>query len=129
MLELAWWHFSAKLPPGQKLGENGLLIGSAGFNNGDYKGLQVDYVVLGIGGLGLKSVAYQDAFFQNCVLDTGAEVVFISHWDRFTSPLVRPLKPLFGSKMVVNRFQLASSKSGTPVVRLLIPWEDINILH
>ena len=110
-------------------GGSTLVVGSAGFNLGAYMDIEVDSVVLGIGGLGLKTRAYQDAFFKTCVLDTGARNVFISHWDNFTRPLDKPLRPLYGSMRVLKRFQKLAEEHGPITVRLLQTWEAVNILQ
>ena len=64
-----------------------LIFGSAGFVTGAYQGMDVEAVILGIGGLDLKSPAYLQQLYREAVLAPGAKQVFLSHWDNFFRPL------------------------------------------
>lgn len=78
-----------------------LIQPSAGFLPGQNKGLTVDTVFLGTGGLGKLSDDYIAQYWQEMVLDTQAKKVYLIHWDDFTLPLLHEgklqrLKPMPG---------------------------------
>jgi len=70
-----------------------LVQPSAGFLPGQNKGLTVDTVFLGTGGLGKLSDDYIAGYWKEMVLDTQAKKVFLIHWDDFTLPLLHDGKP------------------------------------
>ena len=71
-----------------------LVFGSAAFVPGAYQGLDVDTVVLGIGGLGLRPASYLETLYREVVLASGAKQVCVSHWDNFFRPVGAGLRPL-----------------------------------
>lgn len=78
-----------------------LIQPSAGFIPGQNKGVTVDKVFLGTGGLGKLSDEYVAQYWQEMVLDTQAKKVYLIHWDDFTQPLLQngqlqTLKPMPG---------------------------------
>ncbi len=70
-----------------------LIFGSAAFVSGAYQGLEVETVVLGIGGLGMRPKSYLEKLYQETVVASGARQVLISHWDNFFWPIRAELRP------------------------------------
>ncbi len=64
-----------------------LIVGSAGFIPGAYRNLDIDTVILSVGGLETRSAAYLRRLFKETVLASGASRVLISHWDHFWGPI------------------------------------------
>lgn len=78
-----------------------LIQPSAGFLPGQNRGLIVDTVFLGTGGLGKLSDEYIAQYWQEMVVNTQAKKVYLIHWDDFTLPLLsdgklQSLKPMPG---------------------------------
>lgn len=76
-----------------------LIQPSAGFVPGQNKGVTVNTVLLGTGGLGKLSDEYMADYWQEMVLNTQAKTVYLIHWDDFTVPLMKdgntqPLKSM-----------------------------------
>lgn len=71
-----------------------LVFGSAAFVSGAYQGLEVEMVVLGIGGLGLRPQSYLETLYRETVVASGARRVLLSHWDNFFRPVSADLRPL-----------------------------------
>jgi L-ascorbate metabolism protein UlaG (beta-lactamase superfamily) len=67
-----------------------LVIGSAGFIEGQLEGLDVDAVFLGVGGLGAQTDAYREQFWAESVGRVSPEVVIPIHWDSLTGPIDGP---------------------------------------
>lgn len=66
-----------------------LIQPSAGFLPAQNRGLKVEVVFLGVGGLGKLSEAYLSDYWQEMVVNTGAKEVYLIHWDDFTQPLLQ----------------------------------------
>jgi L-ascorbate metabolism protein UlaG (beta-lactamase superfamily) len=80
------------------------LIGSsAGFFVNKPPNLKVDFSILSIGGLLLKSKTYLRRYLQQMAIDLGAGKVLLSHWDDFTTPLSDHLRWMLGSRRIVKR--------------------------
>ena len=73
---------------------NVLIHGSAGFKAGALAGRQADVVFLGIAGLGKQKSQYQNQYFKELVTTVGATRVVPVHWDDFTLPFSKPLRPM-----------------------------------
>lgn len=71
-----------------------LIQPSAGFIPGQNKGVAVNTVFLGTGGLGKLDTEYLTAYWQEMVLNTGAKQVYLIHWDNFTLPLMHQGAPI-----------------------------------
>lgn len=69
-----------------------LIFGSAGFEPDAYQNMELNSVVLGIGGLDSMPEQYVSQLFREAVLLPGAKHVFLSHWDNFFRPLGTTLK-------------------------------------
>jgi L-ascorbate metabolism protein UlaG (beta-lactamase superfamily) len=107
--------------PGEVLAlqvEQVLVFGSAACKPQAYQGLDVETVVLGIGGLELKSQAYLERLYQELVLNSGARLVLLSHWDNFFKPLDRPLKPLGLANHTVQKIKSMGEQYGQVVEKL-----------
>jgi L-ascorbate metabolism protein UlaG (beta-lactamase superfamily) len=75
-------------------GERELLIhASAHSLPGALDGHRADTVYLGIGALGKQNEAFREEYWDRLVTATGARRVVPIHWDDFTRPLDRPLRP------------------------------------
>ena len=90
---LWFWQFRAGAVYALQVGR-ALVFGSAGFVPGSYQGLNVDTVILSIGGLGLRPASYLERLYQEVVIASGARQVWISHWDNFFRPILPGLRPL-----------------------------------
>ncbi|MEQ9106128.1 MAG: hypothetical protein RLO04_01530 [Limnobacter sp.] len=71
-----------------------LIQPSAGFLPGQNKGLTVNTVFLGTGGLGKLDEQYMADYWQEMVVSTRAKKVYLIHWDDFTQPLLAQGKPV-----------------------------------
>ncbi len=103
-----------------------LVFGSANFVTGAYAGLDVDTVVLGIGGLGLKPRGYLNELYDQAVLSTGAKRVLVSHWDNFFRPVEDGLRPLGGALHTFDRLVQLGSENGQDV-RILKYGVPVNV--
>ena len=95
-----------------------LVFGSAGYEPGAYAGLDLETVILGIGGLEAKQDAYLKQLFRETVLSTGVRKVWLSHWDNFFRPLDGGVKHLAFSNRTVNRFKILGKRHGRAVEEL-----------
>ena len=98
--------------------EQTLVFGSAGFVAGAYQDLQIETVILGIGGLDLKSPRYLDQLYRETVLSTGAKQVFLSHWDDFFRPVEKPLTSMRFSRRSMARISELGARYGQTVQQL-----------
>ena len=73
---------------------NILIQGLANYLENALKDYKADVVFLGIAGLAKQSKEYQDAYFEEVVLKTGAKRIIPIHWDDFTIPLDQSLKAI-----------------------------------
>lgn len=71
-----------------------LIQPSAGFIPGQNRGVAVNTVFLGTGGLGKLDADYLAAYWQEMVLNTGAKQVYLIHWDNFALPLMQHGVPI-----------------------------------
>lgn len=71
-----------------------LIQPSAGFVAGQNKGLTVNTVFLGTGGLGKLDDQYIADYWQEMVVSTQAKQVYLIHWDDFTQALLEQGKPV-----------------------------------
>lgn len=71
-----------------------LIQPSAGFVAGQNKGLTVNTVFLGTGGLGKLDKQYIADYWQEMVVSTGAKKVYLIHWDDFTQALLEQGRPV-----------------------------------
>ena len=98
-----------------------VVQGSAGFIPGALKDVKAEVVYLGVATLGRQQPAYRDSLWNEVVVSSGARRVIAIHWDEFTRPLSKPLRPM--PRLVDNfdetmRFLLAHEGSGAPDIRI-----------
>ncbi|GAA0428965.1 hypothetical protein Aca07nite_37150 [Actinoplanes capillaceus] len=74
-------------------GDEKLLI-HASANHADLGAHPAGTVFLGVGGLGKQSAEFRATYWDRLVRRTGARRVIPIHWDDFTRPLDRPLRPM-----------------------------------
>ena len=71
-----------------------LIQASANYRPDFLRGVQADVIFFGIGGLGKQSDRFAKEYWREVVQATGAKVVIPIHWDDFTRPLDKPLRPM-----------------------------------
>ena len=71
-----------------------LVHGSANVRPGALDGCRAETVYLGVGALGKQDEAFRARYWDTLVTKTGARRVVPVHWDNFTLPLDRPLRPM-----------------------------------
>ena len=80
-----------------------LIQASAGYIEGGLSGYDADVVFLGVGGLGLQTEAYREAYWHEAVTTIGATRVIPIHWDSLTAPAEGPFKgPARAVGLLVN---------------------------
>ena len=92
-----------------------LIFGSAAFINGAYRGWEVDTVVLGIGGLGLRPSSYLETLYRETVVASGARQVLISHWDNFFRPSQTDLRPLGRAAWTLAHLEALAKRYGQTI--------------
>ncbi|MBG0771195.1 MAG: MBL fold metallo-hydrolase [Anaerolineaceae bacterium] len=95
-----------------------LIFGSAAFVAGAYRGWEVETVVLGIGGLGLRPLSYLETLYRETVVASGARQVLISHWDNFFQPSQTDLRPLGRVNWTVNHLKALANRYGQTIFQL-----------
>ena len=111
-------------------GAKSLLVhGSAGFIEGALQGRRADVVFLGIGLLGKKDEAYQQAYWREVVRSVGAKRVVPIHWDDFFVPLDQPMVPLpapFDDMERSMAFLIGQGRKDGVDIRLAPAWARID---
>ncbi len=100
-----------------------LVHPSANVVPGMFAGVAADVVYLGVGGLGRQPEHFRDTYWAEVVETTGAHLVVPVHWDDFTRPLTRPLRPfprIVDRFPATRRFLDAKHASGPARIR----WQD-----
>ena len=97
-----------------------LVFGSAGFEPGVYQDVDVECVVMGIGGLDLMPMSYLDRLYQETVLSTDAKQVYLSHWDNFFHPLRQDVHPHILARRSIERLKTLGARYGQTVSLLNI---------
>ncbi len=69
-----------------------LVQGSAGYIPGSLADVDVDVVLLGVGGLGSQTPEYREAYWQETVEATSPARVIPIHWDDLTAPIDGPFR-------------------------------------
>lgn len=75
-------------------GKEMLIHASAGTRFGALDGYHAETVYLGVGALGKQTEEFRNRYWDTLVTGTGARKVIPVHWDNFTVPLDKPLRPL-----------------------------------
>lgn len=112
-----FWRYQAGHTLAIQVGRT-LVFGSAGFIPGAYQDLEVETVILGIGGLDLKSPIYLHQFYRETVLGSGARQVFLSHWDNFFGPPGRTRRPMLLARRSIARIKALGIRYGQSVHQL-----------
>jgi L-ascorbate metabolism protein UlaG (beta-lactamase superfamily) len=111
-------------------GAKSLLVhGSAGFIEGALRGRRADVVFLGIGLLGKKDAAHQQAYWHEVVRTVGAKRVVPIHWDDFFVPLDQPLVPLpapFDDMQASMAFVIERGRQDSVDIKLAPAWIKID---
>ncbi len=116
----AWfWHYAVGRVWAIQVDQT-LIFGSAGYLPNSYKNLDIETVVLGIGGLDSQPAAYLENFYREAVLNSGAGHVLLSHWDNFFKPAKQVDKPHFLVRRAITRIQAFGKKHGQKVDLLKI---------
>lgn len=89
-----------------------LIFGSAGFETGAYAGLDVDTVVLGVGGLDSKPERYIQRLYEETVRASGARLVLLSHWDNFFRSIDSGLRPMGLENRSIKMLRRLASQYG-----------------
>lgn len=71
-----------------------LVVPSANYAPGRFRGVRADVVFLGIAGLGKQPGEFIDAYWHEIVRTTKARLVVPIHWDNFLRPLDEPLEAM-----------------------------------
>ena len=69
-----------------------LIVGSAGFIEGQLAGVEADTVFLGVGGLGTQSQQYRDDYWRETVGRVSPRRVIPIHYDSLLGPLEGPVR-------------------------------------
>lgn len=103
-------------------GKEMLIHASANTEPGALDGYQAETVYLGIGALGKQSEEFRDRYWETLVTNTGAKKVIPVHWDNFTVPLDKPLRPLpaFADRFGVT-MEFLSRRAAAENVKVALP--------
>ncbi len=82
---------------------------------------EVKAAVLGIGALGLKSRAYLRHWYEQSVERTGAEQIYLSHWDDFFRPWNEHPHDLPGTRRVIRNIRRLAAGRGNITINRLPP--------
>lgn len=102
-----------------------LIVGSAGFIEGDLAGFDADVVFLGVGGLGSQTDAYRETYWRETVARAHPSRVIPIHWDSLTAPIEGPFRgPLRAVGLVMSgtdetRRFLAEKAAANPGIQFL----------
>jgi L-ascorbate metabolism protein UlaG (beta-lactamase superfamily) len=69
-----------------------LIVGSAGYVEGELQGLQADLVFMGVGGLGSQTATYRESYWQETVGRVAPQRVIPIHFDSLTAPTAGPFR-------------------------------------
>lgn len=112
-----------------------LLQSSAGWKSGSLDGIQVDKVILGVGGLGAQTEDYQATYFKELVDAVSAKHIYLIHWDAFAGSIRQPIQ---GPSLFIDWYAGATIKGFEAVerevakrpglkVNLLPQWEIVKL--
>ena len=69
-----------------------LIVGSAGYQEGDLAGLSADIVFLGIGGLGSQTAEYRETYWRETIASVKPDRIIPIHYDSLTAPIEGPFR-------------------------------------
>lgn len=99
-----------------------LIVPSANYERGMFASVKADTVFLSIGRLGKQRKDFIKNYWREAVLETEVTRVVVIHWDDFTRPLERPLKPMRRFADNVGRaLKMLSAFSVADKIELRVP--------
>lgn len=107
------------------------IVPSAGGRRNMLGETKADVVFLGIGRLGKQSEQAIDAYWDETVARPEAKLAIPIHWDNFTRPLDKPLRPppLFDDLgTAIERLELLRSKASGKRIEVLQPFVTVPLL-
>jgi L-ascorbate metabolism protein UlaG (beta-lactamase superfamily) len=102
-----------------------LVVGSAGYLEGDLQDLDADVVFLGTGGLGSQTAEYREAYWRETVEAVRPRRVIPIHWDSLTGPIEGPFTgPVRAAAFLSEGSDrtlafLKEKEAASPVIRFL----------
>jgi len=100
------------------------LQSSAGWKSGSLDSIEVDKVIMGIGGLGSQTEDYQASYFSEIVDEVGASEVYLVHWDAFSGSIREPIQ---GPSLFADWYAGKTQKSFQAIEREASKRENINV--
>jgi hypothetical protein len=99
-----------------------LIHASANTRPGALDGYRAETVYLGVGALGKQDESFRERYWETLVTKTGARRVVPIHWDNFTVPLERPLRPMprFADNFAAT-MEFLTRRSAADGVTLAVP--------
>jgi len=79
--------------------------GTAGLSPASTGNVSARVLLLGIGGLAARPRAYRKEWYEKSVCSTGAQRVWLTHWDDFSAPLSRPPRFMTGCDKVARELK------------------------
>lgn len=112
-----------------------LLQSSAGWQTGSLDSIYVDQVILGVGGLGSQTETYQETYFEELVVKTGAKQIYLIHWDAFSGSIRKPIQgpSLFldwyagKTQKSFQAIEREANKHGNVEINLLPQWQKVKL--
>ena len=101
-----------------------ILQSSAGWKEGSLDSIQVDKVIMGIGGLGSQTEEYQASYFSEIVDKVGASEVYLVHWDAFSGSIREPIQ---GPSLFLDWYAGKTQKSFEAIEREASKRENVNV--
>lgn len=101
-----------------------ILQSSAGWKEGSLDSIQVDKVIMGIGGLGSQTEEYQASYFSEIVDEVGASEVYLVHWDAFSGSIREPIQ---GPSLFLDWYAGKTKKSFQAIEREAANRDGISI--
>ncbi len=111
-----------------------LVQGSAGFLPKSLAGIDVDAIVLGVGGIAGQTAAYQRDYWTHVVDAVRPEAIYPAHWDSFTHALGDKPEPpnIFWDRVFGLRTEDSidyALERGGDKVHLLPMWRVVPVKH
>lgn len=112
---------------------NLLVHGSAGYLKDGFTKYKIDKVILGIGGLGRQTEAYQSEYFEELLDNTKAKEIYLVHWDSFVgsvfssnqAPTLFEDWVMFDTHAAMKAVQREMEKRKEKKYYLLPQWEKV----
>lgn len=91
-----------------------VLQSSAGWKENSLADIQTDVVIMGIGGLGAQTEAYQATYFKEIVDQLGAKQAYLIHWDALVGSIQKPIQ---GEVLLIDKLMGKTIKGFEAVER------------